>query len=113
MILKFQCINFKKLRYAFTVLFTREDLVLLIYMSISASVVNTFMQTRSLREGSPPFAFSKMLDGSADRPYVYRRLVPIIANYAASLVSPQEQPAFVQDHLDRYHLKQLYFGKSI
>ena len=70
------------------------------------------MQTRSFEEGSAEFGFSKMLDGSADRPYVQRRLVPIIANYAASLVSHEEQAAFVQYHLDRHHLKQLYFEKA-
>ena len=53
-----------------------------------------------------------MLEGSAHRPYVYRQLVPIIANYAASLVSPEEQPAFVERYLDQYHLKELYFEKG-
>lgn len=110
MILKFRCINFQKLRYAFTDLFRREALVLLIYMAASASVLNISMQTRSFEEGSAEFGFSKMLDESAERPHVQqRRLVPIIANYAASLVSREEQAAFVQYPLDRHHLKQLYF----
>jgi hypothetical protein len=112
MILKLQCINFQKLRYALTVVFSREAFVLLIFMAVSASVLNIFMQTRSFRERNIPFAYSKMLDGSAERPYVYRQLVPIIANYAASLVPPEEQPTFVEQHLDKYHLKQFYFGKN-
>jgi hypothetical protein len=110
--LKSQCMNFQRYRYAFALLFSREVFILLIYMAVSASVLDTFMQTRSLREGGAEFGFSKMLDGSADRPYVYRQLVPIIANYAASLVSPEEQSALVALYLDPYHLKQLYFEKS-
>lgn len=112
MTLNFQRLNSQKLRYAFTDLFTREAFILLIYMAVSASVLNIFMQSRSFREGIAPFTFSKMLEGSAERPYVYRRLVPIIANYAASLVSPEEQVAFVEHHLDEYLVKKLYFGKS-
>jgi len=110
--LKFQSINFQKHHYAFFSLFSREAFILLIYMAVSASVLNTFMETRSLREGSAEFGFSKMLDGSADRPYVYRQFVPIIANYAANLIPPEEQLGFVERYLDQYHLKQLYFGKS-
>jgi hypothetical protein len=112
MIRKIQRINFQTLWYAFTVVFTREAFVLLIYMAVSASVLNIFMQTRSLKEVSAEFGFSSMLEGSAIRPNVYRQLVPVIANYVASLVSPEERPAFVERHLDRYHLKQLYFGKA-
>ena len=112
MIPKSLCVNFQKHRYSLTILFTREAFVLLIYMAVSATVLNTFMQTRSFREGSAEFGFTKMLDGSADRPYVHRQLVPIIANYVASWLSPEEQPAFVERYLDPYRLKQLYFEKS-
>lgn len=110
--LKSQCIYFQKHRYAFSILLSREAFVLLIYMAVAASVLNIFMQTRSFREGSAEFGFSKMLEGSADRPFVHRQLVPIIANYAAGLVSPEEKPAFVERYLDPYRLKKLYFEKG-
>lgn len=91
---------------------SREAFILLIYMAVSASTLNIFMQTRSFREGIQLFEFSKMLDGSAYRPYVYRRLVPIIANYTAKLVSVEKQPTFYKRYLDIYYLKELYFGKA-
>jgi hypothetical protein len=112
MISKSLYMKFQNHRCFLSLLLSREAFVLLIYMAVSASVLNTFMQTRSFREGSTEFGFTKMLDGSADRPYVHRQLVPIIANYAAGLVSPEAQPAFVERYLDPYRLKQLYFEKS-
>ena len=112
MTLKIQSINTQKLRRAFTVAFTQEAFILLIYMAISASVLNIFMQTRSLKESSEEFGFSKMLDGSAIRPNVYRQLVPIIANQVARIVPPQEQQFFESNYLNRYHLKEMYFGKA-
>ncbi|MFZ4703582.1 MAG: hypothetical protein ACOYMG_26365, partial [Candidatus Methylumidiphilus sp.] len=112
MILNLRELNIEKLRYALTVVFTREAFILLIYMAVSASVLNIFMQTRSLKESnvSTPFTFSKMLDGTADRPYVYRQLVPMMANEATSLITPEVQKAWLEHHLNKYHLKQLYFG---
>lgn len=94
------------------ILATKEALILLIYMSASAMTLNIFMQTRSFEEGSTEFGFAAMMDGSASRPYVYRQLLPIIANSAVELVPEQERSAFVKYHLDKYHLKQQYFGRA-
>ena len=52
------------------VLVTKEAIVLLLYMAVSAMVLDTFMQTRSLEEGSPAFGLEKMLEGTAQRPFV-------------------------------------------
>jgi hypothetical protein len=70
------------------------------------------MQTRSLEEGSPTFGFAAMLNGTAERPYVYRQLLPMVANQIASLVPEKDQDAFVKYYLDKYHLKQQYFGRA-
>ena len=105
-------INFRLSWDDVTQLFTREALILLVYMAISACVLNIFMQTRALEEGSAQFGFAKMLDGTAELPYVKRQLVPIIANHLANLIPTKDQAAFVQYHLDKYHLKQIYFGKA-
>lgn len=93
-------------------LIAREALVLMLFMAISAMTLNVFMQTRSLEEGSPAFGLAAMLNGTAERPYVYRQLLPIAANYVAGLVPDKDQEAFVQYHLDKYHLKQHYFGRA-
>lgn len=91
---------------------TKELLVFLIYMAAAALTLNVFMQTRSFEEGSGEFGLASMLDGSAHRPYVYRQLIPIIANNAVELIHEQDREAFVQYHLDKYHLKQQYFGRA-
>jgi hypothetical protein len=81
-------------------------------MAVCAMVLNIFMQTRSLEEGSKSFGLAAMLDGSAERPYVYRHLVPMIASNAAELIPAEDRDAFVKYHFDKYHLKQQYFGKA-
>lgn len=91
---------------------TKETIILLCYMAASAMSLNVFMQTRSFEEGSKIFGLSAMLDGSADRPYVYRQLLPIIANYAVMLIPEQDRDSFVKYHFDKYHLKQQYFGRA-
>ncbi len=93
-------------------LVAREAIVLILFMAISAMTLNVFMQTRSLEEGSPAFGLSAMLNGTAERPYVYRQLLPTVANFAAGLVPEKDQDAFVKYHLDKYHLKQQYFGRA-
>lgn len=90
----------------------REALVLLLYMAMTAMLLNVFMQSRSFEEGSAEFGLEHMLEGTANRPYVYRQLIPIAVNRLVSLIPENEHEAFVQYHLDKYHLKQLYFCKA-
>lgn len=94
------------------VLATREVFLLLLYMATAAMTLNVFMQTRSFEEGSQEFGLSVMLDGSADRPYVYRQLLPIIANSIVKLIPEKDREDFVHYHLDKYQLKQQYFGRA-
>ncbi len=94
------------------VLVTKEAIILLLYMAVSAMVLDTFMQTRSLEEGSPAFGLEKMLEGTAQRPFVYRQLVPVTVNSLVSLIPEEQHEAFVEYHLDRYHLKQMYFERA-
>lgn len=93
-------------------LVTRETLVLLLYMAAGAMALNVFMQTRSFEEGSKQFGLAAMLAGEAERPFVYRQLLPIVANFVVERIPAAEREAFVQYHLDRYHLKQRYFEKA-
>src|SRR4051812_4264617 len=93
-------------------LFSRETIVLLLFMAAAAGALNIFMQTRSLEEGSGEFGFAKMLDGTAHRPYVFRRLVPITVNAMAELIPAADQAKFVAYHLDRFHLRDTYFGRA-
>ena len=47
-----------------------------LFMIMSLYTVHGFLLHWSLREGDERFGFEKMLDGSAERPFVYRQLVP-------------------------------------
>lgn len=91
---------------------TREAIIFILYAAISSMVLNVFMQTRSLEEGSKAFGFAAMLAGTAERPYVYRQLIPMIANHATELIPEKDRDAFVQYHLDKFRLKQQYFGEA-
>lgn len=91
---------------------SREGLILLLYIGVSAAVLNIFMQTRGLEEGSPRFGLAHMLDGSAELPFVKRQLLPQVANLLTELVPPSEREAFVRYHLDKYQLKQTYFKRA-
>jgi len=93
-------------------LISKEAIILLLYMAMSAMVLNVFMQTRSLEEGSPSFGLTPMLDGTAKRPFVYRQLVPITVNFLVSLIPQEQHQAYVHYHLDRFHLKQIYFERA-
>jgi hypothetical protein len=98
----------KKIRFGLT----REAIFLILYMAACAMVLNIFMQTRSLEEGDESFGFAVMLNGTAKRPYVYRQLVPMIANYVVELIPEEDRDAFVKNYFDKYHLKEQYFAKS-
>lgn len=93
-------------------IFSREALILLLYLAASAAVLNIFMQTRSLEEGSEHFGLARMLDGSADRPFVKRQLLPRLAGQLTEWIPADERAAFVQYHLDKYHLKEAYFERA-
>ena len=92
--------------------FSREALILLLFIAASAAVLNIFMQTRSLEEGSPRFGLARMLDGSAEQPFVKRQLLPRLANQLTELIPADERAAFVEYHLDKYHLKNAYFERA-
>lgn len=93
-------------------IFSREAFILLLFVAASAAVLNIFMQTRSLEEGSARFSLIHMLDGSAEQPFVKRQLLPLLANQLTELIPVNERASFVQYHLDKYHLKDTYFGRA-
>jgi hypothetical protein len=52
------------------------------YFMVAAATFNGFYDKWHLRDDNPELYFSKMVDGTAYRPYVYRQLIPMIANGA-------------------------------
>ncbi len=64
----------------------RWGLLSLIYVSVSAFALNAFMTTWGFRGETSPFGFERMLDHTAERPYVYRVLSGEVIKRAARLI---------------------------
>ena len=83
-------------------LYQRLCCFVLFFLAASASF-SAFYDECHFRElgvagGWDPISFARMVDGTADRPYVYRQLLPTVANWADRMV-----PQSVKNRLyDRY-----------
>lgn len=58
------------------------------YTVVAAAVFNGFYTKWRLNDGHPALGLAQMVDGAAHRPYVYRQLVPAMANGIQSLLPP-------------------------
>ena len=58
----------------------RWGMLSLIYVSVSAFALNAFMTTWGFRGETSPFGFERMLDHTAERPYVDRVLSGEVIN---------------------------------
>ena len=67
----------------------RWSLLVLIYVVVSAVVLNAFMTRWGFRGDAPNHGFVRMLEHDAHRPFVYRVLSPAIVNTGAALVPDQ------------------------
>lgn len=59
--------------------------MLFLFLMAAGASFNSFFSKWQLRDGDPKFGVEAMLDASAARPYVYRQLVPVLANRIAGL----------------------------
>ncbi len=75
----------------------RASYAILLFIAAAASF-NGFYTKIGFREGDWKRGFQAIVDGSAARPYVYRQLLPIIANGANRIV-----PAWFQQKLASLH----------
>jgi hypothetical protein len=64
----------------------RGALLLLVYVIVSAVVLDAFMTRWGFRGDAPNHGFTRMLEHAADRPFVYRVLSPAVVNAGAALV---------------------------
>jgi hypothetical protein len=78
----------------------RSSLLALVYLLTSAFVLDAFMRTWGFRGDHPRFGFERLLDHTADRPFVYRVLSPWIIETAASQV-PERVVERAEDFLLR------------
>lgn len=52
-----------------------------IFWMVAAASHSGFIAKWGLRDGSNIYGIEKILDGTADRPFVYRQLAPLVANF--------------------------------
>jgi hypothetical protein len=60
--------------------FSQIFLLISLYFIIAAASFHGYFSKWAFRDVIPLFSLNKMLDGTADKPFVYRQLVPQIAN---------------------------------
>ncbi|HEX8988133.1 MAG TPA: hypothetical protein VF816_09230 [Rhodocyclaceae bacterium] len=68
------------------------------FWMVAAAACAGFLGKWGLRDDAPRFTIERMLDGTAYRPFVYRQLVPLIAN-AADRALPAPVKRSIADHL--------------
>ena len=66
----------------------RGFLLFVFFTAVAAACFNGFYTKWRLNDGHPAFGLAAMVDGSAHRPYVYRQLLPLIANGVQALLPP-------------------------
>jgi hypothetical protein len=64
----------------------RPTFCALLYVVVASLNVNLFLSRWGYRADTNPFAFHKLLDHTADRPYVFRVLTPVLINAIAARV---------------------------
>lgn len=64
----------------------RSFLLALFYVIVAAAAFNGFYAKWRLNDGHAPHSLASMVDGTAYRPYVYRQLVPAVANGIQALL---------------------------
>lgn len=60
------------------------------FYMIAAAAHSGSMAKYALRDGNPAFSVISMMDGTAERPFVYRQLLPTIANISQQLISESD-----------------------
>src|ERR1700732_4060118 len=64
----------------------RRSLFAVLLLLSAAASFNGFYSKSGFREGDPKRGIEAVVDGSAARPYIYRQLVPVLANWAGRIV---------------------------
>ena len=74
---------------------TRRIVLLCAYILVASASFCGFFAKYALRDDSPNDSIVLMLDGTADRPYVYRQLLPAIANLTETAIPQNARNRFL------------------
>jgi hypothetical protein len=86
-------------------------LVLSLYVLVAAASFCGFFAKYALRDDSVHDALPRMLDATADRPYVYRQLLPYAANLAVKAM-PQALSGSVTAHIQQDYPKHNWLANT-
>src|SRR3954447_2250566 len=70
----------------------------ILFFAAAAASFNGFYSKWHLREAGttqylPRVSFEAMIDGTADRPFVYRQMLPMVANWVDARISTETKEA--------------------
>lgn len=86
-------------------------LVLSLYVLVAAASFCGFFAKYALRDDSVHDALPRMLDATADRPYVYRQLLPYAANLSEKAM-PEEFAGRLVEHLQQDYPKHNWLANT-
>jgi hypothetical protein len=75
-------------------------ILIFIYITVAAASFHGYFSKWAFRDSNPWFSLDKMLDGTAARPYVYRQLIPQIANSIDRVTSPSIKESITKGSKD-------------
>jgi len=78
----------------------RYTFIALVYIIVSLIVLNTFMDLNGFRGDSERFGFNRMMTYSAERPFAYRILTPVIINNLVSIIPESVISSLEKDLLE-------------
>ena len=92
----------------------RQLLLIVVYLLAAASSFSGYFTKWHLRDGMGYASLPKMLDGTADRPYVYRQLMPLLANGVERAlpdgVRQRVNTLLLDDDLSHHPIARFYAG---
>jgi hypothetical protein len=81
---------------------TRRIVLLCVYVIVAGASFCGYFSKYAFHDDSPHAAMLLMLDGTADRPYVYRQLIPFTANLAEKAVPKAMKDRFINHLRDEF-----------
>jgi hypothetical protein len=75
---------------------SRRILLVSVYVLVAAASFCGMYAKHSFGDGDPAASLTRIMDGTAARPYVYRQLLPTLANLGAKAIPARIQTRFVE-----------------
>ena len=94
----------------YTVNFIRFSILLTILITLTSNITNSFFIKWGFRELDPVASLTKMIDGTANKPFVFRSAVPKLVNFTISQIDEKYINKFYLQISKHDSLKKHYFS---